>query len=444
LLRSSDARLRAEAALALTSWRVFAAVGVRAEETLVAELRGSSFRAAAAVRLASLGSEDGAALDRPLDDGDEDSDEETAFAVALLRGQEERLRVALDEGELARLAAATALAQHRHYSSLRGPLRDGPAPVRRAVLMTLASAKAAAPELAAELLALVETVDDERDRERAARVLARSCTHAQALRIVDAAAGDRSIYQTLLQFTPLPSETVTEVLRRMVERRHFAMHQYGLPALAADARVADTFVPRWFASAEESTQLELLRFAEAQLEARGDEALHRFVMGVVFGDGSARLRAAAWWSLHRWYRSLGEHRGEGPLRLHVELVERFFGSVGALVPRLIAVVGDGATMREVGVYELVANLCASADDGFVAEVQGLGEPGHALARALLEALAHDYWPNTRAAMMTLASRIGAHPPWREETLAALLAVNKPGDYYYEKALARLRGEDLES
>jgi hypothetical protein len=116
---------------------------------------------------------------------------------------------------------------------------------------------------------------------------------------------------------------------------------------------------------------------------------------------------------------------------------RFFGSIDAFVPKLAAVVRDGATMREVGVYELIAHLCSSADDAFVTQVQRLGEPGH----ALVYALGHDYWPNTLDAMMTLGSQIGAHPPWREQTLRALLAVKRPGNYYHEKALARLGGVD---
>jgi hypothetical protein len=207
------------------------------------------------------------------------------------------------------------------------------------------------------------------------------------------------------------------------------MGQYGVEEAGRQGRIPDRFVGDRFMAADGKTRLELLRLAEAQLGERGDEALHRFVMNVVFGPHDAPTRAAAWWSLHRWYRLLGEHRGEGPFRLEPAPIARFFGSVEAFVPRLAAVLRDPATLKEVGLYEFLAHLFKEADPSIAT---------HDLVRALLEAVRGDYWAYLVDAMIDFLGAAGADPRWREEVLAGLESLGKKGNYHWDRAVRRLR------
>src|SRR6185436_7852155 len=160
-------------------------------------------------------------------------------------------------------------------------------------------------------------------------------------------------------------------------------------------------------------------------------------MNVVFGSHPAKTRAAAWWVLHRWYRSKGEHRGEGPFKLEKGVIASFFGSVGAFVPKLAAVLRDHGTLKEVGYYEMVAHLLNSADDATVAAIQAEESAAQDLIQALIEAMRGDYWPNTIEAMIKLLSQVGGHPRWRDRAYDALLSLNKKGNYSYDKALRRM-------
>jgi hypothetical protein len=181
----------------------------------------------------------------------------------------------------------------------------------------------------------------------------------------------------------------------------------------------------------------MLRFAETQLERRGSEELHRFVLNVVFGAYPAKTRAAAWWVLHRWYRSKGEYRGEGPFKLEKGILAGTFGSVGAFLPKLAAVLRDRDTLKEVGYYEMMAHVLNSADDATIAAMQAEPSGAQDLILALIEGMRGDYWPNTVEGMIQLLSQLGGHPRWRDQALDALRGLGKKGNYPYDKAVRRL-------
>jgi hypothetical protein len=436
LLHASDPTLCAEAALVVTGWRVLTAVGHprNDDRTLTEVLQRSAFKIEAAVRLGFLGQRNEDLLREALTS----SDPETAFAAALLLGDVDRLQAALQGDDLERIAAGNKLIELGIIKPVIEPVRKSPIEVQQELVSALLDRKEPVPEMGETLLEIVETTQDKTLRERAARILCRGLRPEWTLRIARAAKDDSSIYQSILQIGELPPDALQEFGDFLIERGRFGMHQYGLPKVAEEGRMPATFVPTRFGKANENMGLELLRFAEVQLGHREDEQLHRFVMNVVFGPHSAKTRAAAWWVLHRWYRHQGEYRGEGPFRLKVDAIRRFFGSVGAFLPKLSAVLRDHATLKEVGVYEFMATLLNSADEEAVSAIQAEESAADELVHALIEGMRGDYWPNTVEGMIKLLSQVGGHPRWREQALEGLRALNKPGNYYYDKALRRLQ------
>lgn len=461
LLRTDDRALAGEAALALASWHVLSSMrrGRDLDARLVEALQGDELPPLeACVGLGLLGQLDRDKLSEALTTSELD----LWFPAALALGDEDRLRAAL------RLSAETVAAQSRGpvelLRALAGkrlvalgatrPVVDAlptAAPSEQlAWVEALLGIKGPIPEAGEALLSIVEHTSDATLRERAARLLCRSLRPDWALRLARAAQGERYIFQSLLsEAAALPPEALGEVAAFWVDEGLFSMTQYGLEEAGRRGALADDFVPRHFARAreekQEETQKELLRFAESQLEARGDEALHRFMLNVVYGPYPAATRSAAWWVLHRWYRR-SDVRGEGPLTLEPKAVERFFGSVQAFAPHLAAVLRDPATLKEVGVFEHLAHLLGSATEhgaAFTATLE-TGDDGtalaHELVRALLEAVRGDYWPQLREAMMKLLAVLGNHPRWRDEAIAGLEAVDLPGNYYRNAALEALRSQ----
>jgi hypothetical protein len=436
LLHASDATLSAEAALVLMGWRVLTAVGRPRNEdrTLYDELQRTPFKIEAAVRLGFLGQRNEDLLREALSS----SDPETSFAAALLLGDVDRLQGALQGDELERIAAGHKLIELGILQPVIEPVRRSSIEVQQELVASLLERKGPVPEMGETLLEIVETTQNKTLRERAARILCRGLRPEWTLRIARAAKDDTSIYQSILQTAELTPDALQEFGDFLIERGCFRLHQYGLPDVAETGRMPTTFVPTRFGKADERTGLELLRFAEVQLGHREDEQLHRFVMNVVFGPYSAKMRAAAWWVLHRWYRHRGEYRGEGPFRLTVDGIRRFFGSVEAFLPKLSAVLGDHATLKEVGVYEFMATLLNSADAESVSAIQAEESSGDQLVHALIEGIRGDYWPNTVEGMIKLLSQVGAHPRWRDQALEGLIALKKPGNYHYDRALRRLQ------
>jgi hypothetical protein len=374
-------------------------------------------------------------------------DRETSFAAALALEDVDRLRAALRDGdELERTAAGSALIRLGIIQPVVEPIRKSPAEVRRELVEALVSRDAPAPEAESTLLEIVETTDDGTLRERAARVLCRGLRPELALRIARAAKGERYIFQSLLsEKAALPPETVRELLAWMVEAGHFTMSQYGLAEAAQRGAVPDDFVPGVFARAEEKARGELLRLAEAQLGARNDEALHRFLLNVAYGAFAAPTRAAAWWALRRTYRR-DDVRARGPFGIAKAPIERFFGSVREFLPRLTAVLRDPATLREVGFYDHLAEVLSEADPAVMPEFFAQEDAAHELVRALLEALPEDYGAGLRTGMVKFLGRVGTHDRWRADVIGTLDRLHREGrsgdGYWAQRVLKRLRVSPL--
>jgi hypothetical protein len=432
---SGDPAIKAEAALALTGWRVRSTFGYPRDlsRLLYEELQKSPFKLEAGVRMGLMGHGDPGLLKEALAAPDKD----TAFSAALVLGEVDRLHAALKGDELEKVAAGRKLIELGILKEVVQTVEKSPLEVQQELVSSLVDRKGPAPEAAQMLLEIVETTPDATLRERASRILCRQLQPGWALRIARAAKDDHHMYQSILQAPDLAPDAAQELGDFLIERGKFSMNQYGMSTVAENGRMPDTFVPTRFGRADGKTRKELLRFAETQLERRKDEALHRFVMGVVFGPHPAETRAAAWWVLHRWYKQQGEYRGEGPFKLRKDVVAQFFGSVGAFLPKLAAVLRDHATLKEVGYYELIANALKTADDDMIAAIHAEPAGADDLVGALCEGVKGDYWPNTVEAMIELLSQIGSGTPWRDRALAGLRAINKKGNYHYDKALRRL-------
>lgn len=425
----ANPELRAEAALVLSGWRVVWAAGPPRHEQLVPELEKSPFRLPAAARLGLLGRGHPELLREALD-----ADPETAFAAALALGETDRLYTSLGGDPLQVAAAGSRLIGLGFLRGIHVPLREGPPDVQRALLDALVRRKEPAPPLADTLLGIVETTKDATLRERAARVLCRRLDPGTAMKIARAAKGDRHILQSLLS----QDAALSELAAFMVESGLFTMSQYGLEGAAERGAIPDGFVPAHFAAADAKTRKELLGLAEVQLRARNDEALHRFLMNVAFGPPPAELRAAAWGCLSRGYRRAGDPRGEGPLRLEKESIERFFGSVDAFLPKLAAVLRDPATLKEVGFYEFLAHLFSSAEPTVLPAILRHEAEAHDLVGAMLEAVRGDYWPYLVDGMTQFLGLVGNHPRRREEVLRGLEERPRKGNYHWDKAVRTLR------
>jgi hypothetical protein len=432
---TSQESFRAEAALVLTGWRVRSGYRIpRDWRELIVELGRSPFKAAAGVRIALLTGDPKAVPPEAIGH----DDPEIAFTAALVLGDVDRLSAALGGDNLEKAVAGHRLVELGVLRPVEEVLKKSPLEVQRELVASLVSRKGPAPEAGETLLGIVESTKDGTLRERAARVLCRDLRPEWAIRIARAAQGDRHIFQSLLsEEASLPPETLSEFARFMVENHHFTMSQYGMEEAARRGAIPDGFVRSVFGGADLETQGELLRLAEKQLEARGDEALHRFVMGVLFGEHPAQTRKEAWWVVHRWYRQK-DVRGEGPFALSKEPVERFFGTYQAFLPRLAAVLRDPDTLKSVGVYEFLANLFRSATALDARAIAGEGEAAHELIRAILEALRGDYWTYLIDGMIQFVGLLGTDPRWRDESIAGLEALEKKGDYHWEKALRTLR------
>ncbi|HLY07784.1 MAG TPA: zinc ribbon domain-containing protein [Planctomycetota bacterium] len=432
---TNDAAIRAEAALQLTGWRIVYSWGRprNLERELAEELQRSPHRLEAAVRLGLMNRGDRDLLK----EAGASSDPETAFAAALVLGDVERLQAAMKGDDQQKAAAGSKLISLGIITPVVEPIAKSAKEVQWELVDSLARRKEAAPEASETLLEIVETSDDRTLRERASRILCRDLKPGWVLRIARKAGKERSIYQNLLQAPGLESQSAQELCDFLIAENQFSMNQYGLSDVAEKGILPGTYVPSRFPAADEATQKELLRFAEAQIRKEIDEGLHRFLMNVVFGPHSHEIRAAAWWSLQRSYRSGGEYRGEGPFTLTKDQLVRFFGSVKAFLPKLAAVLRSQDTMKEVGFYDMMATVLRTADGPAIAEMHAETKDAGDLIEALIEAAGGDYWPYTLESMYTLLSQLGSHPRWRERVLSGLRAFEKKGNYAYDKAVRKL-------
>lgn len=442
LLDDADPAISLEAALRLSHWRVGALVGRLDVSRRIGEVLAAAVHTPEVlVHLGGRGELDGqgssgdVAGELPPDDvlGSDD----LPFAAALVRCDVDRLSATLRHGDVVtRCAAGAVLAANGQFGEIGTSLVEGPDEVRRAVLDALTASTADTTILVDDLATVVEICDDPRIRRRAARVAAPWLDAAAAMRIARAGIDDRAIVQTVLQSPCTDTEVVTAIADLLIEHGGFAAEQYGLTTVADDGRLPDGFVPQRWVDADDAVRLELLRVAERQLTARGDEALHLFVIGQVFAGNEASLTAAAAWVLQRWYRSQGDHRGEGPFVLDAAGVRAVFGDAAGFASRAARLLVDPDAMREVGVYEWVGHLLDTIDDEVVGELQD-GRTGRVLLDALGEAVQRDLWPFTLEAIYRLTARLGAVESWRAEALEALQRADRTGNYHYDKAVEAL-------
>lgn len=415
LLHHADALVRDEAALLLASWQVRCACGPGNDERGLAEvLKASPLKAEAAVRLAAMSR-------TPTDLPPEvqaSSDPEVRFHAALITGEQHRLVAALAESDLHAIAAGRALIREGHTAPLEHLLRDGSAEIKAELIAALASARKPAPALNVVLIDIAEHTNDERLRERAARVVCHALPPGAALRLARIA-DDRGIIQALLQIAKLTGDDLVDLLAYLIDEHRFRMSQFGMSEVTKDGRLPTAFVPRHFARADHNTRKELCRLAEEQLTQHTAEELQGFLYHVVYGDHPGDLRATAWSCLYRHYRR-DDPRAEGILKLEPAAITRVFNSVAAFIPRLTAVLSDHATLKEVLLYDHLARLLGYHDDAVVPAL--LAEEGdtHALVRALLTVFeTADYYAFLRTGAGKLLGAIGNHPRWRDEVLTRL-------------------------
>ena len=256
-------------------------------------------------------------------------------------------------------------------------------------------------------------------RERAARVICFAIPPGVVLRLARASQEDNAIIQSLLQIANLSTDELVDLCAFLVEQSRFGMHQYGLSTVAENGRMPISFVPAHFARADDQTRAELCRCAEVQLAHRGDESLHRFMLQVVYGNYPGALRATAWSCLHRWYLK-DDSRGDGPFKLEPTVIDRFFGSVVAFLPRLSAVLRDRPSLKEVMLFDHLAHLLSYPDPAIVPAILAEEAEAYELARALIGVVAtQDYYAFLRTGAGKMLGLIGGHPRWRDEVVASL-------------------------
>src|SRR5262249_51424439 len=147
----------------------------------------------------------------------------------------------------------------------------------------------------------------------------------------------------------------------------FRADQFGMRDIAKQGRMPSGFVQQNWARANDKGRIELCGFAEMQLEEYADEQLHRFLVGVAFGQDSVPVRVTVWTCVYRWYRRLDE-RGAGPLRIETDSLKRFFGSVEEFVTVFTRFLEDRSLeelLSQHSLYERVSRLIRYSDDGVV-------------------------------------------------------------------------------
>ena len=223
-----------------------------------------------------------------------------------------------------RSAAATRLIALDVFSPLADTIRRASPETQFALLKAIAKRSKPVPGLRETLYTIAGSALSE-IRAAAVRVLCAGCPPEEAVRLAEAAAGDSSSYQAILQRAGLPPESLARLGEWLLERSEFRIDQYGMRDIAKRDRMPADFVPRNWHRTGEPGRKELCGFAECQLEEYADEDLHRFLVGVAFGQESVALRAIVWTTLYRWYRHM-DGSGKSPIAISMQSIERFFNS----------------------------------------------------------------------------------------------------------------------
>jgi hypothetical protein len=334
-LHHPDQRVVDEGSLAFGHWRSrFAPVRMVSSQQLIGALITCTRRDDATVALSLLGESD--EVDRALL-GDPDPDR--AFGAALALGVVEPLTAAL-RIPARRRAAALVLAGKGHGEVLGKTLGELDEDTLEEVLDRLRYGNHSFPTLREQLWLLART-GGRRLRSYAVSLLVTIGQPEDAVPLVQLDPPDTSTVQEVLQRMVLSDVETLALCRLLVHEQRFRISQYGVSDLAENGRLPDDFVPGvWGQLADDDQRKDLLRFAEEQLNARNDDALHRFLINVVFaprGVTTAEVREEGWWSLLRWY-ARKEYASKGPLALDDAVLARFFdGGTDEFIDRFVGV-----------------------------------------------------------------------------------------------------------
>jgi hypothetical protein len=352
MIGNPEETIRTEAVLAASHWRVLYGPGLTSSRRyqIIDELRRCPLHDAASVRLALLGEPTG----QPLPPGD--------FATALIDGDIDSLSTATrDLGDPhRRFAAAQKLIALDVLLPVASILPDAREEQQIALLQLLDRHRKLAPELRETLFDLARDTKSERVHQFACCLLCYGCPPGEALRIADAARGDRQIYQALLQRAGLPPGALEELGEYLLRTGAFTMSQYGLADAAKPDRMPADFVPKYWRDATPDARIELCKFAEVQLAAREDAALHRFLVDIAFTPADPKVQSQAWSGLYRWYDSFGYPRRR-PLKVSAESIVTLFGSAPQFLNRFAAFLDARAILHESIHRDAVAEILRYPD-----------------------------------------------------------------------------------
>ncbi|HLK62551.1 MAG TPA: hypothetical protein VKU19_03870 [Bryobacteraceae bacterium] len=324
MLRATDIPLRSETALALSGWRALEGpVLDYGYPLLLQALRDCPLKLPAAVRLALMRVE---GCELPAE-AVASSDPEIRFMAALAAGDGDVLRAALrSDDELERATAAKRLIELEDVSSLSDVVAGASADRQVAILRGLVRRGQPAPVLREALYTVARNSESREARRAAIRVLCWGCPPDEVERLADAAFGDPSSYQAILQQAGLPPEALARFGDWMLEHQVFRADQFGMKDIAKADRMPADFVPRRWNAADPEVQKELCGFAEFQLNEYGDEDLHRFLVGVAFRPGDVKVRSTVFNAIYRWYR-WNDSSGATPIAIRKDAIRRFFGTI---------------------------------------------------------------------------------------------------------------------
>lgn len=345
-------------------------------------------------------------------------DGDDAFAVALVTGRVDELAAALSVPER-RFAAAAALARHGAVGPLAGRLESLDDDQLWTVLDGLDQLNRPVSALRADLWAVTRQGEGSQ-RYVAAKLLLRDRRPGDALTLLGEDPTDSDVIQYALQRAELTGRELDDFAAALVACGRFAEYQYGVSELADSGRLGDDFVPsQWPTVHDDERRHGLLRFAERQLGARGDDALHRFVLSVVFGDYPAAVRSEAWWVLRRWYGTQ-TYAWTGPLVLDAAAVQKWFGEVARFLDRLVAFLEDPDGSGDLTLGEKVADLLRYTSADSVAGLTSHQPAFDRFVAALERLLDGASLPLLLAsAVVRFLELLAESPGWSERVLATL-------------------------
>jgi len=295
LIHSANGGIAAEAALQFSGWRALYCVYIEINRhDLIAVLQVSPLPAHAAPRLAALGAEP-----RPeyFSTGDPDTD----FLILILDQNTRALESFLDDNDpQRRYVAATQLVRFQQADGIGPALLRANHDQQLQILRDIIRYKSPIPALHDTFFALVENSPERRVRDAAAQAIALARLHTDSLRLIGLANGNHDMIHSLLRAKPAP-ETYMEMGRRLVHSGRFRMDQWGWDDAAKPDSMPVTFVEDNFPHSTPATRIELLRFAEKQIEAHGvaRSPLERLLIRQCFANGPVELIGAAWACIHR-------------------------------------------------------------------------------------------------------------------------------------------------